>query len=193
MLERANDLIKNQKKYNKFTVGGSAAYINNLTFVKSTGKIADGLSLSLKKEKILEEEKFDGYYSIVSSELNMNDFELRKVYRGLAKIEESFKITKSELNSIPVFVWTKEHIEAHFLTCFVSLVILRLLEQKSSYKYSITSTIESLKNFGCIDEFSNIYMLSNNSEIIEKLNELYNSNITKKRLTKSLIKKFLKH
>ena len=170
MLERANDLIKNQKKYNKFTVGGSAAYINNLTFVKSTGEIADGLSLSLKKEKILEEEKFDGYYSIVSSELNMNDFELRKVYRGLAKIEESFKITKSELNSIPVFVWTKEHIEAHFLTCFVSLVILRLLEQKSSYKYSITSTIESLKNFGCIDEFSNIYMLSNNSEIIEKLN-----------------------
>ena len=61
-------------------------------------------------------------------------------------------------------------------------MILRLLEQKLSYKYSINSTIESLKNFGCIEEFSNVYMLSNNSEIIEKLNKFYNSNVTKKDL-----------
>ena len=191
MIERANDLIKNPKKYNRVTVGGSAAYINNIKFVKGTGEIADGLNLSLNKERIAEEEKYDGYYSIVTSELKIDDFELRKVYRGLAKIEESFKITKSELESRPVYVWTKEHIESHFLTCFVSLVILRLLEQKLEHKYSINKIIESLKNFGCIEEFSNIFMLFNNSEIVEKLNEIYNSNVTKKRLPKSYIKNFL--
>lgn len=191
MIERAKDLINNPKKYNRYTTGGSASYVNNIKFVKDTGEIASGLELSLNKKKIEEEEKFDGYYSIVTSELEMDDFELRKVYRGLSKIEESFKITKSELESRPVFVWTKEHIEAHFLTCFVSLVILRLLEQKLNYKYSINKTIESLKNFGCFEEFSNVYMLFNNSEIIEDLDTLYNSEITKKRLQKSYIKKFL--
>ena len=191
MIERANDLISNPQKYNRLTSGGSASYVNNIKFVKGTGEIASGLELSLNKKKIEEEEKFDGYYSIVTSELEMDDFELRKVYRGLSKIEESFKITKSELESRPVFVWTAEHIEAHFLTCFVSLVILRLLEQKLDYKYSINKIIESLKNFGCFEEFSNIYMLFNNSEIIEDLDTLYNSEITKKRLQKSYIKKFL--
>ena len=191
MIERAKDLIKNPKKYNKLTAAGSATYVNNLKFVKDTGEIANGLELSLNIKKIEEEEKYDGYYSIVTSELDMDDFELRKRYRGLSKIEESFKITKSELESRPVFVWTKEHIEAHFLTCFVSLVILRLLEQKLNYKYSIKKIINSLKNFGCTEEFSNIYMLFNNSEVIEELNNLYHTDITKKRLSKSHIKKFL--
>ena len=79
---------------------------------------------------LLNEEKYDGYYSIVTSELNMSDQELRNKYRGLSKIEDTFKLTKSELEARPVLVWTKEHIESHFLTCFVSLIITRLLEKK---------------------------------------------------------------
>ena len=56
----------------------------------------------------------------MTSELKMSDVELRDIYKGLWKIEQSFKITKSNLESRPVYVWTKQHIEAHFLTCFVS-------------------------------------------------------------------------
>ena len=193
MIERAKDLIKNPKKYNRITAGGSASYINNIKFVKSTGEIAEGLSLSLKIDKIKEEEKFDGYYSIVTSELNMSDKELRKVYRGLSKIEDTFKITKSELETRPTFVWTKEHIESHFLTCFVALVILRLLEQKTNKKYSINQMIESMKNFSCINEFTNIYMLFNSSKIIEDLNNIFNTNLTKKRFEKSSLKKILNY
>lgn len=69
-------------------------------------EIADGLNLSLKLEKIQEEEKYDGYYSIVTSELEMSNYELRNQYRGLAKIEDTFKISKYELNARPVLVWT---------------------------------------------------------------------------------------
>ena len=52
------------------------------------------------------------------------------MYRGLWKIEESFKLTKSELEARTVYVWTKEHIEAHILTCFVALTLTRILEMK---------------------------------------------------------------
>ena len=65
---------------------------------------------------------------------DLSDKEIRDIYSGLWKIEETFKITKSDLKTRPVYVWTKEHIEAHFLTCFISLVILRLLQQKTNYK-----------------------------------------------------------
>lgn len=190
MIERAKDLIANPKKYTRVTAAGSAAYVNNIKFVKSTGEIAEGLELSLNVKKIKEEEKYDGYYSIVTSELNMSDIELKKKYRGLSKIEDTFKITKSELEARPVYVWTKEHIEAHFLTCFVALVILNLLEIKTNKKYSIHHLVESLKKFNCVNEFTNIFMLFNNNEVVQELNDLYSMNLTKKRLEKSKIKKF---
>ena len=104
MIERAKDIIRNPKKYDKFSCKGAKNYINNIKFVKSTGDIADGLDLSLKEDLIKEEEKFDGYYSIVTSELKMSDMELRDKYRGLAKIEETFKITKTELETRPIYV-----------------------------------------------------------------------------------------
>lgn len=104
MIERAKDIIENPKKYTQLTTRGSTSYINNIKSDKKTGEILQGLDLSLKIDKIKKEEKYDGYYSIVTSELNMSDKELRKRYRGLAKIEDTFKITKSKLETRPVYV-----------------------------------------------------------------------------------------
>lgn len=190
MIERAKDLIAHPQKYNRVTASGSAAYINNIKFDKSTGAVADGLNLSLKMDKILEEEKYDGYYSIVTSELNMSDTELRRKYRGLAKIEETFKITKSELDGRPVFVWTKEHIESHFLTCFVALVITRLLEKKLKNKYSIHRIIDSMKKYNSIQIEHDICLQNYTDEIIEELGKIFNIDFTRKYLTLSEIKKF---
>lgn len=189
MIERAKDLIAHPQKYNRVTASGSAAYINNIKFDKTTGAVADGLSLSLKLDKIKEEEKYDGYYSIVTSELNMSDQELRNKYRGLSKIEDTFKITKSELDARPVLVWTNEHIESHFLTCFVALVITRLLEKKLGHKYSIHKVIESLKNYNSIPIEHNLCIQNYNDEIITELGKIYNIDFTRKYLTLSKIKK----
>ena len=189
MIERAKDLIAHPQKYNRVTASGSAAYINNIKFDKTTGAVADGLSLSLKLDKIKEEEKYDGYYSIVTSELNMSDQELRNKYRGLSKIEDTFKITKSELDARPVLVWTNEHIESHFLTCFVALVITRLLEKKLGHKYSIHKVIESLKNYNSIQIEHNLCIQNYNDEIITELGKIYNIDFTRKYLTLSKIKK----
>ena len=191
MIERAKDLIAHPEKYNRVTASGSAAYVNNIKFDKSTGAVADGLNLSLKLDKIKEEEKYDGYYSIVTSELEMSDHELRKKYRGLAKIEDTFKISKSELEARPVLVWTKEHIESHFLTCFVALVITRLLERKLGRKYSIHKIIESLKNYNSIPIEHDLCIQNYTDEIIEDLGKIYNIDFTRKYLTLSEIKKKL--
>ena len=191
MIDRAKDLISHPQKYTQVTARGSASYINNIKFDKKTGEVIEGLDLSLNEEKIKEEEKYDGYYSIVTSELKMSDKKMRDIYRGLAKIEETFKITKSNLESRPVYVWTKEHIEAHFLTCFVALVIMRLLEIKLERNYSIDKIIESLKNYISINIEHDIYVQTFMNDIIEDCEKKLSINLSKKYRTLSEIKKIL--
>lgn len=190
-IKKAEDLIKNPGKYTQATSYGCTKYINNIRFNEETGEIPNGLELSLKLDKIKEEEKYDGYYSIVTSEKNLTDKEIRDIYKGLWKIEESFKITKSDLETRPVYVWTKEHIEAHFLTCFISLVILRLIEFKTNRKYSTSSIINSLKNYTSNNLEHDIYLQNFTNEIIKDLSNIYNIDLSRKYLTLSEIKKIL--
>lgn len=166
MIERAKDLIAHPKKYDRVTSAGSAAYVVNIHFDKETGDVIEG-NLYLDDEKIQEEEKYDGYYSIVTSELNMDDLELRNTYRGLARIEDTFRVTKSELEARPVYVWTNKHIEAHFAVCFVALVLIRLLETKLERKYSAPQIIESLRKYNCVNIDSNIHQFVYYDDIID--------------------------
>ena len=190
-IEKAKDLIKNPGKYTQATSYGCTKYINNIKFNQETGEIPDGLELSLKLDKIKEEEKFDGYYSIVTSEKHLSDKEIRDIYKGLWKIEETFKITKSELETRPVFVWTDESIEAHFLSCFVSLLIIRLLEQKLNRKYSNECVINSLVKYTSTNLEHNIYLQSFRNDVIKDLEKIFNLDLSHKYLTLSQIKKIL--
>ena len=190
VIAKAKDLIENPGRYTRATSVGAAGYINNYDYDKKTGEII-GKDLSLNMEKITEEEKFDGYYSIVTSELNMSDKEIRDAYKGLWKIEESFKITKSTLEARPVYVWTKEHIEAHFLTCFVSLVILRLLEHKINRKYSSKKIINSLKKYNCSNLKYDVYYFNYIDEIIKEIEKIFNINLNNKYNKLTEIKKIL--
>ena len=190
-VKKAKDLIENPGKYTQATSYGCTKYINNIRFDEETGEIPKGLELSLKLDKIKEEEKFDGYYSIVTSEKDLSDKEIRDIYKGLWKIEESFKITKSNLETRPVYVWTKEHIEAHFLTCFISLVIIRLLEYKTNRKYSTRKMIDSLKKFNSTNIEHDIYLQNFSNDVIKNFEEIFDINLSRKYLTLSEIKKIL--
>ena len=81
-----------------------------------------------------------GYYSIVTSEIEDNDQEIINRYHGLSRIEDSFRIIKSDLEGRPIYVWTKEHIKAHFLICFIALTIIRII-QYQLLKYENKSTL----------------------------------------------------
>ena len=195
IIAKARDLIDKPYKYNKSTSYGAAGYVKNLKFDPKTGEVMklENLDLLLDENKIQEEEKFDGYYSIVTSELDMSDFDLRKKYRGLADIEDTFKISKSNIETRPVYVWTKDHIEAHFLTCFVSLVIIRLLEQRTNKEFSINTLIKEIKDFNCTSEFSNVFLFFKTSEVIKELEKVFNIDFSKKRLTKNEIRRIINY
>lgn len=193
MIERAKDLIKHPKKYNRITSAGSTAYILNIAFDKSTGEIVDGKNLELNLSKIEEEEKYDGYYSIVTSELNMSDFEMRDVYRGLSRIEETFKISKTEFSSRPVFVRTNDHIDAHFTTCFTSLVLIRLLQARLGNHYPVGRIIESLKKYCCIPLDTNNYQFTYFDEILELCGKSFEIDLSKRYRTRQEIQRILKY
>lgn len=94
------------------------------------------------------------------------------MYRGLWKIEESFKVTKSELEARPVYVWTREHIEAHFLTCFVALTIARILEMKLNGKYSVGRILESLSKSECSLVQQNYYLFDYYDDVLKDIGDV---------------------
>ena len=99
--------------------------------MKKTGEIVDIDKLfSINWAKINKYTELAGYYTILTSEINMSDDEIIKKYHGLSRIEDSFRITKSDLEGRPIFVRTREHINAHFLICFVALLMQRIIQYK---------------------------------------------------------------
>ena len=123
-IRKAREFIKSPSKYNNAISYGSAKYIKNLKIDKETGEIVDKkVILESDEKKLKEEEKYDGYYAIVTSEWKESDDRIIEIYRGLWKIEESFKIAKSDLEARPVYVSREDRIQSHFLICFISLVI----------------------------------------------------------------------
>ncbi len=193
MIARANDLIKYPKKYDRVTAKGSAAYVKNIAFDKSTGEIIDGRSLELDMEKINEEEKYDGYYSIVTSELQMKDEEMRKVYRGLTKIEDSFKITKTFFESRPVYVRTNDHIDAHFATCFLALVLERLLEHKLDHKYPTGQIIDSIRKYNCTHLDTNNWQFTYYDKVIDACGKTLDMDLKKKYRTQQEVQRLLRY
>jgi len=189
---KAETLIADPKKFTKATSYGAAAYVNNLVYDKDTGEYLDtGKALSLNLSKIEDEQKYDGYYSITTSELHMSASDIVGAHRELWEIEETFKITKSDLESRPVFVQSEEHIKAHFLTCFIALVIIRLIQKKINKKYSAAKIIDCLNRIECIHEFENVYLFGYRSEISNALSEAFDISFIKKRLRLADIKNIL--
>ena len=99
---------------------------------KDTGEIIESGKLlgMLDEEKVEELTAFMGYYQIVTSEIDMPDEDVIEAYHGLTQIEDQFREMKGTLNTRPVYVSTKEHIQAHFLVCLIALTMLRLIQKK---------------------------------------------------------------
>jgi transposase len=193
VLAKAMDMIAEPKKYNKATAYGAASYVENIDYDKETGEVIGktGKILELKLDKIKAEEMFDGYYSIVTSELKMSDSEIIDTYHGLWEIEETFKITKSDLESRPVYVYDHAHINAHFLICFIALTILRIIQRLTAKKYSARAIIDCLNKIVCINESENIYLFGYRNKITSELGKAFGIDLKKKRLRLADIKKII--
>ncbi len=192
-LLKAKDLIENPHKHTRATAQGAAKYVKNITFDSKTGEVLKDAkkSLHFDQEKLRQEEEFDGYYAIVTSEYKTTDEKIIELYRGLWKIEESFKITKNDFESRPVYLSTQQHIEAHFLTCFVSLVIARLLEYRMKTKYSVSAMLESLGKASCSHIQENYYLFNCFDGILADIGTELGIDFNKKYMSLGEIKKVL--
>jgi len=191
-LMKARDLVNNPARYHKAISYGAAKYVKNLVFDPATGEILTTRQKPFfDEEKLRQEEKFDGYYAIITSEWKKTDQEIMEIYRGLWRIEEAFKVTKSDLAARPVYLSRNDHIQAHFLICFVALVIVRLLVLRLGNKYSIPSIVESLnKASGSLLE-ENWYVFDYADEITKACNEILGVDLNRKYLRLGEIKKIL--
>jgi len=191
-IAKALKMIKNPSKYKRAYDFGAAGYIINLKVDKDTGEILNvEEALLLDTEKIKEEEKFDGYYAIVTSELDDSDEHIIDLYRGLWRIEESFKVTKSVLDARPIFMRTPEHINAHFLICFVALLIARIVELRLDGKHTIAAITETLRKVACSNIDQNHWLFDFADEITDQMNIAFGTDFGRKTMTLKEIKKNL--
>jgi transposase len=192
VVKKALDLVADPKKYNKAITYGAAKYVKNLEFDKETGEVLEGKQRPyFDSDKLAEEEKYDGYYAIVTSELQMSDEEIIDTYRGLWEIEETFRVTKGTLEARPVYVSREDRIDAHFLACFIALVIIRLIQKKTNRQYSAERIIECLNKIACSNEQDNLYLFDYRSEISDTLGNVLGIDFTRKRLRLADIKNIL--
>jgi hypothetical protein len=192
ILKKAYDLAANPQKYTRATSYGAAKYVKNLKFDSKTGEVVKAKEhLVFDSARVAEEEKYDGYYAIVTSELEMSSAEVIETYRGLWLIEETFRVTKGVLETRPVYVSLQEHINAHFLTCFIALTIIRIMQKKTGGRYSAERIVECLKRISCSNEDGNVYLFDYRSEISDAIGKALGIDFTSKRLSLGDIKKFL--
>lgn len=133
---------KNQNDYRRFIESTNST--NN-------GEIAENTTYSINQSLIEEEEKYDGYYALTTN-LVGDINEIFKIVKGRWEIEESFRIMKSDFLARPVNLSREDRIKAHFMTCFISLFIYRLLEKKLDYKYTTPQILDTLRNMTVLEQ-----------------------------------------
>lgn len=164
----------------------SIKYAKDNPVNKKTGEVASH-NWTLDEKKIAQDEALDGYYCIVTSEINMDDKEIIDNYRGLWVIEESFKVTKSDLKARPVFVSTKDHITAHFLICYIALFIMRLIQLDTRNNYSAKEISTALKNIVGHRIDTNYFYFDYRTDITDEFSMLIDKRLQLEVLTKAQI------
>lgn len=143
-IERAKNLISNPSSTSKNRQNDPSRFVTS-SFVTSDGEIADKRVLTLNQDAIDNEEIFDGFYAVCTT-LEDDISEIIKVNKRRWEIEESFRILKTDFKARPVYLKRDDRIKAHFTTCFLSLLIYRILEHKLKEKYSSSDIINTLRN-----------------------------------------------
>lgn len=171
-IQKMADKAANYATYKAMTredLGDSAKYVKITNKDKNGKKITPVIGID--KEKVNEDLKYAGYNLMVTSELDMEPLQIYQTYHSLWKIEESFRITKSYLDARPVYVHKKETIYGHFLICYLSLFLLRVLEIKV-FKNQINSydLIDFIRDFRVVNKGDGSYInISRNQTVNEKV------------------------
>lgn len=190
-VERAQNLIDNPTKISKNRQDDPKRFIKSAS-VTNDGEIASKKVFSLNTTAIEKEEEFDGFYAVCTT-LEDDISEIIKINKRRWEIEESFRILKTDFKARPVYLKRDDRIKAHFTTCFLSLLIYRILEHKLDEKYSTNEIIKNLQDMNSLKingiGYKQIY---SKSEITTDLNDKFNLNIDQNFISLQNMKKNLK-
>ena len=177
---------KNQNDYRRFV-----DTINST----NNGEVAKNITYTINEDLINEESKYDGYYALTTN-LVGDINQIFKIVKGRWEIEESFRIMKSDFLARPVNLSREDRIKAHFMTCFISLFIYRLLEKKLDYKYTTSQILNTLRNMNMLeqkglgfepeyernnltDDLHDLFKFNTDLEIVsyKKMKKIFNTNL----------------
>ena len=172
----------------------SAKYAKDVPVVKATGEKADH-NWVLDEAGIDADAEMDGYYCIVTSEQEWGERDIIEAYRGLSRIEESFRVLKGTMDARPVYVWTEPHIRAHFLVCYIALTIMRLMqadaEAATGTRPSAESVAEALSNMVGHRLDANVYHFDYRTDLTDALCSCVGIDLSRQVMTKSQINKVM--
>lgn len=186
LVEKAKSLTMSQAKKNDY--GESGKYVS---FTDGKGKKA---SVSINQDAIDKDLKFAGYNLLVTSEINMSDTDIYNTYHNLWRIEESFKIMKSDLDARPAFVQKEESIKGHFLICYLTVLLERLFQFRIlENRYSTSELFHFIKGFKVIKAETKYINTTTSSSFINELEEKTGLPLTNYFLTERQIKSILNY
>jgi len=143
-VERAVKIIEKGSKAKTRNPNSPSRFVEEIQLTMD-GEVAEKTSRNLDEKKIAEESMYDGFTAVCTT-LEDDIANILKVNHRRWEIEESFRIMKSEFKARPVYLQKDERIRAHFLTCFLSLLVYRLLEHKLDEKYTVSELIKTLRS-----------------------------------------------
>src|SRR5690625_3396945 len=172
-INRVIKKLEQPSSINKHNQNDPKRFIKSI-HVTNDGEIAKKYHATLDQDKIESESRFDGFYAVCTN-LESNIEDIIKINKGKWEIEETFRILKSEFRARPVFLQKDERIKAHFLTCFLSLLIYRILEKKLEEDYSSNKIISTLKNMNVKELDGEGYIpVYTRTEITDSLHNIFN-------------------
>ena len=193
LVEKAKELKASQAKKSEY--GDCAKYVNFVPADKKGNETDGKVKVTLNDKAIEYARKLAGYNMIVTSELKMSGQEIYSAYHNLWRIEESFRVMKSELDARPVYLQKEETITGHFLICYLAVLLTRLLQLKILKNTTSTETIfEFIRDFRVAMISDRKFInLSRNSEFIRSLSVSTGLPLTSYFLTNTEIRKILDH
>ena len=173
---------KNQNDYRRF--------IDSLN-VTDEGEVAENIEYCINEDIIKKEEIYDGYYGLTTNLIGEIE-EILKIVKGRWEIEESFRIMKSDFLARPINLSREDRIKAHFMTCFISLLIYRILEKKLDYKYTTSEILKTIRNMTVLEHKGCGYEPEyERTELTDKLHEIFKYNTDYEIVSYKKMKKIL--
>lgn len=186
MVEKAKGLCASKAKKDEY--GESSRYVD------FKGKDGSNVKVSINEEKIKRDKKLAGFNILVTSETNMNDKDIYDIYHNLWRIEESFRIMKSDLDARPVYVQSADSIKGHFLICYVAVLLERILQFKVfENKYSSNKFYDFFKEYKVIKGKNEYINITSDNEFIKDIAAYTNLPLKNLYLSPAQYEKILKY